>query len=315
MAFNLSLVKKHPIASTSIILIGGVGAWYFIFGGQGGGNSSSPSGSMVVYGNQGSAPVDNTGAQISAQLSALGIQSQTSLALAQLKNQGDATMAAYQYQIAQLEAGVQVSHDQNAADIAKYQTSAQLQALTTQYSSLVQQSNISANAQIQAASINADVAKYTGNLNAQLQQSIAKYQADIAGYNAFSNTQIATANANAYSSAARAQASAQKTQTYAGLVMGLANLFCDVNIKHTIKCVDINACLLAVDKLPLNIFSYKNDSAPSLAGDIKQHVQTYAQDFYRLLGCEDYASRETIDSMDMMGVLFGAIKAMRRGGV
>jgi hypothetical protein len=225
MAFDFSLVKKHPVGTTGAVLVGGLALWFVFKGTPSAGNAP---GTSVVYAGS-STPTDNSQAlqaqQISGQLAALGVQSQTQIALAQLKNQGDATAGAYQYQIAQLSAGVQMAHDQNAADIAHYQTQAQLDALTTQYQAMVQQTSISANSNVAMAALNADTAKYTSSLNAQLQTTLAQTQQAIAGYNAFSNAQIATANAQAYSSAAKAQASASKTQTYAGLVMGLANLF------------------------------------------------------------------------------------------
>ena len=191
MAFNLTLVKKHPIASTGIVLVGGLAAWY-IFNGSSDKSSAAPqpSGAMVVYGNQGSTGDSGQSAaqaqQIQGQLAALGIQSQTQIALAQLSNQGHLDQAAYQYQIAQLSAAADMAHDQLAADVSNNQVNAQLQAIMAQYQSAVQ-----------TTALNADVVKYTTQVNASLQSQIADYQAGVSVYNALANQNIAGEGATA----------------------------------------------------------------------------------------------------------------------
>lgn len=304
MKLSLKIIKDHPYATGITIIIAGFVAYQILKGG-----SSSSGGQMVVSNGvdpqqaalQGQLALQ--GQQMSGQLQALGIQAATQVQLKQLDLQAASTNAAYQYQIAQLEAGYNIQHDQLAAAVSTAQIDAQLQAIQSQQSTLINQAQIGAQAQIAA-------------INSSVQQSAIQAQQQIATQQAQSQAQVqiaqAQANASMYGSkqAAGAAKNASTMGTIATLGMFAMMMFCDVQIKTKMGCVDSEACLNAVKRMPLDRFVYLVESAPSILGDDRQHIQTYAQDFYRVIGVTDWDKRTRIDIMDMMGALLGSIKAL-----
>lgn len=302
MAFKVEVIKKHPVITGAVVVVAGL-VFYVVYSAGSGGASAV----QVSGGPSGPSQSDLQAQQIQGQLAALGLQSQTQITLANIGAQNDQAKIAYQYQIAQLQAGLEAAHDLHEYDLAKLQTNAQLEAIQTQYQSSLAQAQINAGTQLQIASINSDLTKFNNAINAQLQQSMIEGNTLIAQYNA----QAGIAQAQAYGSAAKAAASASKTQSWSTAVVGLASIFfCDVNIKSIIGCVDSNKCLAVVKTIPLDYWSYIEGSTPHSLGDHSTHVGTYAQSFYCALGAPDWERRRHINSMDMFGVLIGAIKAL-----
>lgn len=303
MALKLTVLKKHPLAAA----VGAVvvfGVFYIAMNGSGGGSTTVVQSGVDPQ----TAAAQAQQAQLQAQLAGLGIQASTTIQLKQLDLQGAQTAAAYQYQIAQLNAAYETQHDQLAAAVSMSQTQAQLEAVKTQYGALTQQAQIASqqniaaiNAATQVAAVNAQTSQIVAGLNAMTAQSMAQ-----------SNALAAQYQANAYKSAAQAQAGAQKTQAYTGLILGIASLFCDVHIKSKHGCVDIDACRNVVKNIPLDKFRYLVDSVPHSLGDNREHVNTYAQDFYREVGVSDWQRRERIEIVDMLGVMLGAMKAQEK---
>jgi len=72
--------------------------------------------------------------------------------------------------------------------------------------------------------------------------------------------------------------------------------FSDESIKENKTPMDSKRALDAVQKMPVETWSYK--------GDAEQHAGTYSQDFYKALGMEP---KEYINSIDMFGALTGAV--------
>lgn len=304
MEFNLKVIKKHPVATAGVVILAGL-VFYFVFSAN---SSGAPAGTAVVSGGSaGPTQADLQGQQIQGQLAALGLQAQTQVTLANIGAQNDINKMAYQLQIAQLQAGIEAAHDLHEYDLAKFQTNAQLEAIQTQYNASLAQAQINAGTQLQVASLNADLTKFNSAINAQLQQSMIEGNTLIAQYNA----QAGVAQAQAYGSAAKAAASASKTSSWAGAIVGLASIFfCDVNIKSISGCVNSARCLAVVKTIPLDYWKYVEGSTPHSLGDHSMHVGTYAQSFYCAIGAPDWERRRHINSMDMFGVLIGAIKAL-----
>lgn len=304
MKINMQLVKDHPVAATVTILFAGFVAYKILGGGSG------SSGGMVVSSTgvdpqqaalQGQLALQ--GQQMSGQLQALGIQASTQVQLKQMDLQNAAMTAAYQYQIAQLQAGYEAQHDQLQAAVSTAQINAQLQAIQSQNDTLINQSKISAQSQIAA-------------IQSAVQQTAIMSAQQIATQRAQSDAQVQIAQAQAQASmygARQAAGVAKQGQTMSTIgMLGMMAMafFCDVQIKTKLGCVNTADCLNAVKRLPLDKFVYIVDSAPSILGDDRIHVQTYAQDFYREIGAADFATRKRIDVVDMMGVMLGAIKEL-----
>jgi hypothetical protein len=307
MALKLTVLKKHPLAAAvGAVLVFGV--FYIAMNGSGGGSTTVVSNGVDPATAAANAQLAGQQQQIQGQLAGLGIQASTQIQLAQIAAGSDQTSQAYQYQIAQLNAAYETQHDQLAAAVSIGQTQAQLSAIQTQYGALTQQAQISANqnmaainASTQIAAVNAQTSQIIAGLNSATAQAQAQY-----GY--LSNQAAADAN----KAAAKAAAGAAKTQSYVSAGLLLASLFCDVNIKGKLGCVSIDACRRVVKNIPLDKFHYLTGSVPHSLGDDRQHVNTYAQDFYREVGVTDWQQRERIEIVDMLGVMLGAMKAQER---
>lgn len=203
--FSLAVIKKHPIATGVTIILAGIVAYAILKGG---------SSSSVVTSSQtdpAQAQLAAQQQQLQAQLQGLGIQAATQVQLKQLDVQSATNQAAVQYQIAQLTQAYQIQHDQlsSAVDIANI--NAQLEAVKSQNSTIVQQATVGAAAQI--AAINASV-QQAGILAAQNIQT-----SQIVSDAAVKQAQL---SAQALLGGATIQADATKTAAFYGF---LGNVF------------------------------------------------------------------------------------------
>lgn len=301
MKINAAIIKEHPYATAITVILGGV-VFFKIY-------TAGSDSTQIVSGGQDASTIATQnqmalqGQQISGQLQALGIQAGTQVQLATLDAQTKAMTAAYQYQVAQLQAGYESQHDQISAAVQTAQINAQLAAIQSQQATLINQSQISAQAQIAA-------------INSSVRQSAIQAQQQIATQRAQSDAQVAIAQQQAQAAmyGAKVNASVAKSGQTMSLIgtlgMAAAMFFCDVQIKTSLGCVSTGACLAAVRNIPLDRFVYLMDSAPSVLGDNREHLQTYSQAFYKELGITDWYNRNRIDVMDMMGAILGSIKEL-----
>lgn len=339
-AINLNVFKKHPKLSIAIVLIGGI-VFYMLFlrgssapvsqaPAQVGYTDSNVNAASSLAAMQMQAASQGQAAQIAGQLQALQIQGQNDLNLAQNSANLQRDLAAFSLKAAQLDnaatmygitkqSEIQMYGIQTSADIQKLTISSQLEALKTQANRDLMQQQIMTNGQIalgqQAAAvslagINAQehIAQYSMDTTTNLAQITANTQ--IASINA--NVQTAQINADRDKYVAGKQAGASKTSSWAGVAVGLLGLFCDRHIKSIDKCVSARACRKAIDEMPVEFWHYIEGSEPHNNGDTAQHLNTYAQDFYRTLGADDWNERKQIAIVDYMGALTGAIKALSK---
>jgi hypothetical protein len=303
---SLQVFKKRPLLTTGIVVIGGL-VFYFMFM-RGSDSSSTASGESYTDANVNSAsalanaqnsPAAMQAQQIQGQLAALQIQGANELAQVSAQTNLQRDLAAFALKGAQLDHvrdmyGLQVQEHietlgiETAAHIQQLQISSELEALKAQTQAQVNLQNIITNGQISLSQQAANVS--------------------IAGINA--QTELAKINAGTQKYVAGKQSSASKTSTWVGAAVAIASLFCDKHIKSIDKCVNADACLSAIRNMPVDFWHYIEGSEPHNNGDTAQHLNTYAQDFYRELGADDWNDRKKIAVVDYMGALTGAIKAL-----
>lgn len=338
-ALNFSVFKKHPKASIAIVLIGGV-VFYMMF--LRSGSSDVQSSAPVSYTDanvntasnlavmQMQAASQSQAAQIAGQLQALVIQGQNDLNLANASADLQRDLAAFSFKAAQLDNATQMYGItkqtelqmyglETSADIQRLTISSQLEALKTQAARDLAQQQIMTNGQIalgaQAAAVSMagiqaqeNVSRST--IDATKQMAQMSYDAQVKmGMMDVEKTRI-YADQNKY--IAGKKASSSNTSAIAGVVGGLIGLFCDRHIKSIDKCVSADDCLKAVNEMPVEFWHYIEGSEPHDNGDTAQHLNTYAQDFYRTLGADDWQDRKQIAVVDYMGALTGSIKALSK---
>ena len=338
MAFDFTLIKKHPVASGAAVLVGALVLYMLLKGGS----ASTASTAQVAPGNDPASLAamqynaqqqlqQNAAASQFAQQSLAAttqqnlatIQSYQDITLGTQANQNQALAIQDQLAATQTQAQVQTLQINKAADIQSQAIGAQLAetTLSSTNQTQVQMAGISANEQMQKNQLQASVDQtntiaalqaHVTDTNAALQQNITQLntQAQVAITQINANTQQGIANTQA--SVSKRQSSSNDTATWVGAAVGIASLFCDVKIKTKIECVSVDKCLHAIRNIPLDRFVYIMGSTPHTNGDSCEHVNTYAQDFYRVIDCCDWEYREKIDMVDMMGVMCGAIKALAR---
>lgn len=98
-----------------------------------------------------------------------------------------------------------------------------------------------------------------------------------------------------------AQASKNNAMATAGNIAGTMLMKCTETAKDVSGSLDLNAAVEAVKAMPLKVWRYKAGE-----GDDAVHVGPMAEDFQALTGLGD---GKTINVIDALGVLFGALKA------
>lgn len=315
---NLDVFKKRPFLTTGLVLVGGIIIYMLFFRG---GETAQSSGQLSYTDSNVNAAsglaqqqmaMQGQAQQIQGQLSALQIQGQNDLAVAETNANLQRDLAAFAYQSTQLDNArdlmgidaqkqVQLAGLETSEHIAALQTSSQLEALKVQAQRDVAQQQILANGQIalgnQAAAVNM--------AGIQAQTTLAQYSRD-------TQLGLASINSNERMSIAKTQGETSTTNSWIGLAGGLISLFCDRHIKSIDGCVDSERCLTAIEKMPVEFWHYIEGSEPFNNGDTTQHMNTYAQDFYRELGADDWNDRKQIAVVDYMGALSGSIKALAK---
>lgn len=328
---NLSVLKKKPVI-TGAVIIGG-GALFYILFLRGGSSQESGGGSSLGYTDMQVAAASEMavlnqqammqGQQIQGQLALAQIAAGSQLAVAETDANLQRDLAAFalqaqQGQIAVELAGIAASQQvemlglEKSAEIQTLTVQSQLEGLRVQAERDVYMQAAMANAQIQLGAMSRDVSlagisaqenimRHTLDANTQLQlglgaQSVEKERigADAAKYSA--------------GKSASAQKSSSKWGAIAGVAMGALALFSDIKLKTIHGCVSTQRCLDAVLNSPIDFWKYLEGEE---LGD-EMHVGVYAQDFYRELGCNDWASRDRIHYADMFGAMNGAIKQLAK---
>lgn len=318
---SLSVFKKRPVLVSSIVVIGGLIVYFMFF--RGGDNSPTESvgyGDANVNAASGLAAAQMQsqlqGQQIQGQLAALQIQGANDLAVTEAQTNLQRDLAAFSYEAAKLDNardiyGLQVQERietlgmQTSSQIEQLRVSSELEALKVQANRDLMQQKIMTEGQLalseQAASISRSAMSTTVNL-----QKMA-YDTQIAlGAQDLERTKITVG------SAAKTQQKKDKSGMWVSLAGMALSFFCDRNIKSIDKCVSNYACLRAIENMPIEFWHYLEGSEPHSSGDTAQHVNTYAQDFYRELGADDWNERKEIAIVDYMGAQTGAIKALSK---
>lgn len=343
--FNLSIVKKKPV----LIGVGVVGAILitYMIANRGGGNSAasdSGSGTSMGYTDTQVAAASQL-AQLQGQLMAQGQDIQGQLALANIAantqlamnasdNELQETLAAMSLQASREQLAAEITGMQIQGDIQKMglQTSYDIQALGIQsqlesmqiqaqrdvlmqdamLAAQTNMANLSATVSLAGISAQENVARAT--IDATTQQ--IKYQNELQLGLANYDLQEKQVEADASKYAAGKSASASKSSSKWGAIASVAGaaimMFSDINIKTIHGLVKTSDCLDAIRLMPVDYWKYIDGSVPGVELGDKMHVGTYAQDFYRELGCPDWENRNVIDAVDMMGALGGAIKELDR---
>lgn len=327
----IEYAKRNPGKTTLAVGVGVV-LMVMVIGGRKNPDTEAATGGYPVYGTgaytegmmqygvqMAQIQAQQTGAnnQLTAQLEALNVQSKTQLQSIALQNEGQIALAniAKAAALDQIGASVQVNKDTLAAQyqIASMQSLENMHAMDTNKQITAMQLS----SQVEALQIQSqrDLGMQQMFIGGQVQ--LAGISADVTKYSLLQNTEQAKINADMTKYIAGKQASASKSSSKWGAIAGVASAaimaFCDVNIKEIDGCVSTGVCLDVVRSLPLDQWQYREDSLPGKIGDNYKHVGTYAQDFYKALGVEDWRSRTRIDHVDMFGVLIGAIKELDNG--
>lgn len=121
--------------------------------------------------------------------------------------------------------------------------------------------------------------------------SPAQYQLGLKGINA----QVDAANA--------AKPSTTDKLLGAGIAIGSAALISDENVKHDVSEVDTSDILQKFKELRIHTWRYNEDQGLGT----EKHIGPMAQEFQRVFGVGD---GKTINTVDIMGVLLAAQKAM-----
>jgi hypothetical protein len=296
MTSPVGYVKSNPGKTILAVAIGAVVLIVMMRGGSssGGGSTSGGYSADQVAAAQNMAQINaaqsSQAAQIQGQLAALTIQSNTALQLADIERDARSEELSITYQIAQLQSAENIQTMHFQSELAQAQMSSQLEALNAQLANQLANQALFVEGQVDLAQIAASV-------------SIAALDAQTDIAQIYANRDIATSNN---------QRRQNRDGVLGGLLGGIIGLFCDIRIKDVHGCVSTAACLAAVDSMPLDRWSYTAGSVPAELGDRRQHVGTYAQDFYRSLGVTDADSRTQIDALDLFGVLIGAIKELKK---
>ncbi len=326
MAFNFDFIKKHPTGTIITVVVGGITLFLLLGGGKSSGAATTSTGTDPV-----ALATMQQNAQAQAQQNAQAgqyaladLQAITTQNLATIKANQDIILGtqANQNQALSINANQDIQNKALAVQSHQIdvQSSTQQHAIDAQ--TQVQMLGISANEQMQQNQLQAavDQTKTTAALqqnlaqiNANLQQNIVNIndQAQVATTQINSNTQIAINQQN--NATAQNGSDNSSWVSTVGEVAGIAAMFfCDVQLKFQHDCVSGDVCLDAIKELPLVRFSYLMGTKPYEHGDVTEHVNTYSQDFYRVLGASDYDERRTIDVIDMMGALCGAVQALAK---
>lgn len=232
MAFNLTVIKQHPWITGAIVLVVGIGLYFILSSNSGGGG--------VVQASPGASAQDVALAgqqmQIQGQLQGQATQDQFQLAYLQQQQTGDAAKNQLTYNVAidtlagqlqtvQAQLGTQLALQQNNNSTAVTLNNQQLQAQIdiTHDNNITQIAQEQALMQEQEFSIATQNATQTAiaGLNAQVTQAQIGANVDIAGINAGTTQYLAKQQADV----AKAQAQANQSSSFFGGLFGLAAAF------------------------------------------------------------------------------------------
>jgi multidrug efflux pump subunit AcrA (membrane-fusion protein) len=296
MKSPVAFVKENPGKTILAVAIGAAVLVLMMRGGASDGGTSSSGGysanqlAAAQQMAQINAAQASQNSQMQGQLAALQIQSATALQLAEIERDARNDELAVMYQTAQLQSAENLQTMHYQSELAQAQMSTQLEALNAQLANQLANQTLFVEGQV-------DLAQIAANVSIEALQS----QVDIAQIHA--NRDVSMANNTRRGNNA---------SLFAGVIGGIIGLFCDVRIKDVHGCVSTRDCLDAIEKLPLDRWSYRAGSVPAEMGDRNQHIGTYAQSFYEVLGVPDFATREKIEAIDVIGVLIGAVKELKK---
>jgi hypothetical protein len=298
MKSPVEFVKKNPGKTVLAVAIGAVVLVMMMRGSSPASSAASSGGysaEQIAAGTamaQMNAAQASQNSQIQGQLAALQIQSNTALQLADIERDARSEEMAVTYQLAQLQSAENMFAIEAQTELAQVQMSTQLEALNAQLNNQLANQSLFVQGQVDLAQISADVMN-TSTLA----------QVDMAQIYANRDVQMAQIQS-------RTQRSSSRNSMWGAIAGAAIMMFCDVRIKNVAGCVDSEKCLDAIRKLPLDHWRYIPGTEPAERGDTRDHVGTYAQNFYKELGVKDYAARTVIDPVDIIGVMMGAIKEL-----
>lgn len=331
----LAVIKKRPGLTTAVVIGGVALVILFTRGGSSAAPASGSSQSMGYTDMQVAAASQVAAMQgqltmqandIQGQLALANIASSTQLAIAQQDRDMQESMAAFSLQANRDQIGLQLAGLQSAERVQLFgmETSAQIQQMTLQTQLLgmqaqydrdqemyrmmtdaqVNMSMIGATVQLAGISAQENIAHHT--LDATTQQ--IKFQNELQLGLAMEETKRTGMATDAQKYGAKQAAKKDKYGMIGGLIGGVFSLICDIEIKTIEGCVSTAKCLDAVNNSPLDFWRYMDSSITG--GTL--HVGTYAQDFYRELGANDWHERKHIEAVDMFGALMGAVKELSK---
>lgn len=337
---DVNVIKKRPVVIGGVILVGGL-FFYFLFLRPQPAPAKSDSETPSVGYTDAQVIAASRMAEYQQQAVLQGQQIQGQIALAQVNAQGELAIANAQVGL-QREMGALSLEAQRlsfARDIENIQSTERLGMMGMQTSAQIQQLTLETQLQGLQSQLQRDVAMNQMMTEAQVALGAMQTQVSIAGISAQENisrhaldattAQIKAANelqlglgaqnvqikqieATTAQYNAKQSSSASKSSSKWGAIGSIAGAaimaFSDINIKSIHGCVSLDRCLTAIEKMPIDYWVYL-DGEQFGEG---MHVGTYAQDFYRELGCPDWNDRKVINHVDMFGALGGAIKALAR---
>lgn len=336
---DVNVIKKRPVLVGGVVLVGGL-IFYFLFLRPRPAQEAESEPQKVGY-TDAQVVAASRMAEYQQQAALQGQQIQGQIALAQINAQGELAIANANVNL-QREMGALSLEAQRmsfARDIENIQSTERLGMMGMQTSAHIQELTLQTQLQGLQAQMQRDVAMNQMLTDAQINMSAMQAQVSMAGISAQENisrhaldattAQIKAANelqlglgaqnvqikqieASTAQYTAKQQGSASKSSSKWGAIGSIAGAaimaFSDINIKSIRGCVSVERCLTAIESMPIDYWVYL-DGEKFGEG---MHVGTYAQDFYRELGCPDWSERKVINHVDMFGALGGAIKALAR---
>lgn len=334
---NLAVIKKKPVVFGSVIIGGGL-LFYFLFM-RGGEQETQTSATMGYTDTQVAAASQLAtyqqqaylqGQEIQGQLALANISAGNALAVAQTDADVQKTLGAFALENSRLALARDIEGIRSAERVQTYgmDTSAQIAAMQYQTQLAGLQSNNETQVALQQLATQGQVAiagmasqvsmagiQAQADISAQTIQATTqqiKYQNELQLGLGAQNVQIKQIEADAAKYASGKQASAQKSGSKWGAIASVAGAailaFSDIEIKTIHGCVKTSDCLAAIESMPIDFWKYLESAQLGP----EEHVGTYAQEFYRALGCGDWSNRRMIHHVDMFGALSGAIKEIAK---